>query len=216
MVRASYGRAMTQLTRSESRSREFWIGLMLVLVLAGAVAALLYFVIRTVAGWFVAAEGPVAEAAIGAAASVIVAAATVIVTKSMEARRELRKELRAMYRDTYELFTRTLFELMKVEKASPGAGPSDEGTNLMFEFGRSVMLNGSDKAVKQWSHWRRTYGQPGVQASTSAVGMMRAMVAIMMTMRRDFGHKNRGLSEEDLAAIFLNVDALEMVYSQRP
>lgn len=206
---------MAQTTGTTWRTREFWLGLILLLALVGASIALLYFVIRTVVGWFTAAEGPIAQASIGAAATIAAASITVIVTRTLEARRVVRQELRSLYRDSYEQFTAMLFGMMMKSKTRPGGEIDDDDLALMHEFGRSVVLNGSDRVVRDWARWRSKDWMAIQDPQVRAADQMASMISLMLTMREDFGHKNKTLGPEDIGAIFLQQDALAMIEANR-
>lgn len=187
-----------------------WFGATLFFLVVAAIGTLIFFIGRSFVSWFTSAEGPIAQAVIAAAATVMAAAVGVFVTRVSESRREVRKELRALYRDSYELFTRMLFSIMRDVKAAPGEDVSAENMELMVEFGRSVMLNGSDRVVKAWSEWRTT-DWSSMPSDTRTVQMAQSLIALMMMMREDFGHKNKKLTEVEVGGIFLNADAIEKI-----
>ena len=201
------------------------LGVAILLALAGVVVGLAWVIIR----WFATADTEVSRAAIAAATSVIVAAATVTITKVLDARREIRAELRARYLIPYDKFTQMLFRMLMETKQSgqaaqakaPGhrtqapksgssgsSAVSPEAVESMSEFGRAIILQGSSETIRKWGEWR-SRDWDAVDDNTRPSEQILGMIDLMVQMRRDLGHKVSADDRYNIGAIFLQADAMQ-------
>lgn len=183
----------------------FWLGLAIVVVIIIGAGAILWLV------WlgFTSLEDDVAKAMITASGGVLAAALTVVVTKIMDTRREIKKELRQFYSEPYERFINTIFDIMRTVRNGGADNVSTEMVDEMDRLSRSLILWGSDRAIAQWSKFRITdwNSMPGGQHA-----LIVHVIQLMLAMRADFGHKNRRLNEETIASIFMTADAVKEIF----
>ncbi|WP_460361418.1 hypothetical protein [Actinotalea caeni] len=195
---------------------------MIFVALVAAAISLVWAVIA----WFASADSEVARAAIAAATSVIVAAGTVTITKVLDARREIRSELRARYQDPYDKFTQMLFGMLlrtklgesttggprpKTGQRAPTTALSTEDLASMNEVGRAIILQGSSESIRRWGEWRSRDWDAIADPKARAAEQMRGMIDLMLQMRRDLGHKVGPDEAANVGAVFLQRDAMQLI-----
>ncbi|MDF2847134.1 MAG: hypothetical protein K0R97_1116 [Oerskovia sp.] len=185
----------------------FVLGLVLLLVMVAGAVALVWLL------WlgFTSLEDDVAKAMITASCGVLAAALTVVVTKIMDTRREIKKELRQLYAEPYQKYITAMFDMMLSVRNGGGSTVDAANVEAMNQFSRSLILWGSDKAVAQWAEFRMT-DWDAVPTNERAVRQITSMTQLMLAMRSDFGHKNRGVDDRQIASVFLTADAIQSVF----
>ncbi len=132
---------------------------------------------------------------ITASASVV----AVIKAKQAEHRRDIENELRKQKAPIYEEFSSFLFKILMSAKTDE---PVSEKEMLEFivNFNRRLIVWGADSVIKEWSIFKSLHEGSNSQPAMTLVAIERILYAI----RADMGHKNKGLGQGDLLAIFIN------------
>jgi len=159
----------------------------------------IYYVTKLLLGFLETAQSQLAVAIIvsslAAAASVI----TLIITKRLEQEAAIQQEHRSKKIPVYEEIIRLIFRIIFSEKT--GEQPL-EGQELIKEFSnitQKLMIWGSDDVINAYVSFRT-----GSIAKVDTVTTMRLLEGIFLAIRRDIGHKNKGLSKDSLLKLFLN------------
>jgi hypothetical protein len=76
----------------------------------------------------------------------------------------------------------------------------EEMLQFVVNFNRRLIVWGADSVIKEWSVFK---GLHEVRNSPPAMILI-AIERILYAIRADMGHKNKGLSQGDLLAIFIN------------
>jgi membrane protein implicated in regulation of membrane protease activity len=139
----------------------------------------------------------IAAAIIAAAATVLVSVLTLVLSKRYEHKREIEQEHRKQKTPVYEDFIAQLFKMMMGGKY--GTAPVSEEELMMFfsSFSQKMLVWGSDKVVQQYITYRRGGTSDGIQH-------MIKLEDLLYAIRADLGHKNAGLKQGDLFAMFIN------------
>jgi hypothetical protein len=122
----------------------------------------------------------------------------VSLTRYFTRRQEVEAELRSKKVPVYEGFIRNYVNLMM--SGSDGRSDDDETAAFIREFSEKMTIWGADEVLKLWATFRRQGGQP----SSDPLALMTLFENVMLAMRRDLGHKNKGLVSHDLLSLFVN------------
>lgn len=103
--------------------------------------------------------------------------------------------------------------------------PSGE-PSFMFKFGIKIMLWGSDEVVKEYSSFRREIGRvaakvlpstekpaPKLPNSISGLDFVSSMESLILKIRADIGHKNKGIKRGDLLSAIMDVKEIDSLVS---
>lgn len=123
----------------------------------------------------------------------------VIKAKQAEHRRDIENELRKQKAPIYEEFSSFLFKiLMSSQTANPVS--QEEMLQFVVNFNRRLIVWGADSVIKEWSVFKSLHEVGNSPPAMTLIAIERILYAI----RADMGHKNKGLGQGDLLAIFIN------------
>ncbi|MCH7922726.1 MAG: hypothetical protein IH975_06825 [Nitrospinae bacterium] len=166
------------------------------------------FVLVGVLGWTIwkALSGlskEVATAIIAGSATVLVSVISLILSKHWERRREIEQEHRKQKLPIYEEFMTFWFRV--VMSHSPGKKPvsEEEMINFFTSFTQKLMIWGSDKVLKEYSNFKNLSSSIAEQPSSEVLLTMLTFEKLLFAIRSDVGHKNKGLGQGDLLALFI-------------
>jgi hypothetical protein len=123
----------------------------------------------------------------------------VIKAKQAEHRRDIENELRKQKAPIYEDFASFLFKVLMSAKTDENVS-EEEMLQFVVNFNRRLIVWGADSVIKEWSVFK---GLHEVSNSPPAMTLI-AIERILYAIRADMGHKNKGLGQGDLLAIFVN------------
>jgi hypothetical protein len=176
-----------------SERRNFWIGLIVVLLLAGVAVSLAVLAWR----YAVAIFPQAGSTTITAIATFIGSALTLVITKRWERRREIQQELRRQKTPLYEEFISFLFRLLMSSKAGQSL-TEEEMTSFMVKFTQGLTIWGSNEVIQKYGQFRQmSTDNPDAAKLTAAVE------DILFSIRSDLGHPG-GLRRGDLLRLFIN------------
>jgi hypothetical protein len=171
------------------------------------VAALAYglFVLARV-GWrsYTALAPEVAAAITAATATVLISVGSVIVSRIWERRQTIERELREQKIPIYRDFLNFWFRFLYHEKLGEEQPSDKELQQFFYEFTQSLMLWGSDEVVRAWSQYRRRFADGQPASPESSRESMFEFEAVLLAIRKDTGHANRGMKKGDLLGLFIN------------
>lgn len=174
------------------------VGLLLIVVLCyGAFVA-----IRSTVAVLSLMKSDLAVAIIAAGATVFVSVLSIVLGKVYEAREQIAREHREKKIPVYEDLLKFMFRILMGTKA--GNPPSEaEIIEFMTGFTQRVMVWGSDDVLAVWVKWRRLSVSPDAQKQ-DPFKLLVVYEELIRAIRRDLGHKNKGLARGDILALFVN------------
>ena len=183
-------------------------------VLGSVVLALLFFgAIGIVIWWSLTQlQKEVTAALVTAIGAVIV----VVLSRYFEQRRRAETQVRDKKAAIYENFIGFWIEhLMFKKEGTEGqvADPAAAGViEAMSNFTKGALINASDDVVGSWSRYRRRSfaSQPPPQPDPNLdPSVLLGFETVLLSIRKEFGHRNRNLQRGDLVGLFVNdVDVL--------
>lgn len=162
-----------------------------------------------VARWFwhvfIGLRPEIAAAMVAAVATVIVSVATVTVGKYLERRAEIEQELRRQKRPVYEDFIQLWFDILLGEKVGKKPTPEKELLSRLNGFTQSFLVWGSDDVIKEWTTMRLMFvGADSEDPESASPETLRQFGKVLAAIRRDIGHRNKGINEVTLLSLFIN------------
>lgn len=142
----------------------------------------------------------VAAALIAGTATVLVSVGSVVLGRYLQRRQEIEQSIREQKIPMYEEFVGFWFMFMMQSKFDNPI-PEAEVLDYMMKFTKTLMVWGSDDVIVKWSAWRNMFasGTPADPAVT-----LFEFESVLLAIRREFGHKNRGFQKGSLLSLFVN------------
>jgi len=163
-----------------------------------AVAYGLYIVVRESVRVFTSLDSDIAVSIIAAAATVFVSVLSIVLGKVYEARSLVQKEHREKKVPVYEDLMQFMFRVLMSSKTGE-AVPEKEMLDFMIRFNQRIMVWGSDEVLASWVAWRRS-----AVTGADPYGLMFSYEKLVLSIRRDLGHANKGLGTGDILRLFVN------------
>jgi hypothetical protein len=183
------------------KARQNFLGLV-GLVLVAAVLLGVFVAIRGAFRIFASLNSDIAVAIIAAAATVFVSVLSIVLGKVYEARERIQKEHREKKIPVYDDLIRFMFRVMMVSKT--GDSPTEKETlDFVIGFNQRIMIWGADEVLAAWVKWRR-FATEQAAASPEPLKLLFLYEEVILAIRRDLGHKNKGLKRSDILALFVN------------
>lgn len=146
--------------------------------------------------WYIAIRLPATVAAptiIGAGA-VIVSVSSIPLTNYFIKVREIERESRRRKAQIYEEFIVFMFKIMGPTK------PSEEEMQKKFaDFAPKIILWGGSDLLQAWIKVRRIH-----VPSTEGTDMLLVWEKLLLAIRKELGHSNKGLQQWDVLKVFVN------------
>jgi len=143
----------------------------------------------------------VAASIIAAVGTISVSVISVTVGKYYERKLSIEQELREKKIPMYNGFVEFLFKVLMSDKIGKRMSEKDMMTYFM-KFTQELIVWGSDEVVNLWSNYRR-YFVNEEKVDTSYYTMFE-LEKLLLAIRKDTGHKNKGLNKGDLLGLFIN------------
>lgn len=138
---------------------------------------------------------------IAAAATVVVSVMSVLVAKRIEHRSILLKEHREKKTPFYEEMVKFIFRIAFADKLELKPLTEKEMVKQMASFTENLVVWGSDDVVKAWVSFRAKSVE-GFGDSPS--GVLFEIENLLLAIRKDLGHANKGLSRGKILGTFVN------------
>ena len=197
------------------RFKQFGLGMVvLAVILCGGYALLVgaFVGLRYLWHVFLSLPKEVAVAVVAASATVFASALAVTVGQYLQRQASIRQEIRKANAPAYEQWVELWFRIMFSEKMGMAPLTEQETVQQLNQFSQQLMLWGSDRAVKEWVLLRLSLAD-AADIDTDAnpevtMANMGKLAQFIRTIRRDMGHRNRGLDNKTILGIWIN-DAAE-------
>lgn len=178
--------------RGQGTGRDTLIGLAVLLVLG----ALLVVIVRAVFSLLSSADPAVLAAVIVTSGTVLVSVGSLILSNRSQARQQAQQAQHDRKAEAYEELLTYWFWVMRECRNAPPAKRKQADEKYRATVPQKLITWGSEDVVKEFT---AQVGPSGVTEETSILGFEKLLLAV----RRDLGHTNKGLEEGDLLRPFL-------------
>ena len=143
--------------------------------------------------------GPVMVATLTAVGSIT----GLIVSKHWERRNDVEQAHRAKKEPIYDRFMEFWFKLIFANRL--GEPPVTELEMMQFvgQFTQQLIIWGSDDVLKAYATLRRQNMASGDSKDLDSTQMLVALEDVLLAIRKDMGHKNKGIGQGDLLVLFI-------------
>lgn len=144
-------------------------------------------------------ESDLAVGIVAAAATGAVSVVSLTISKAYETQTAIRQELRAKKTPIYEGIVETLFRALYAGKL--GKQPLSEQDLMKFfaETTERLTIWGSDELVRAFGSFKQVCA-----ARPESKDVIFSFERLLFAIRRDLGHKNRGLGRGSILRLFVN------------
>jgi hypothetical protein len=172
-----------------------WVLVFVVLIIWGGVALFRYF-------WsaFIQLNPTIAAGLLAAVATVLVSVVSVLYAKHLEQKLTIRREHREKKIPVYEDLIAFIFRVMYSYKDGSSSMPAEEMIETHSRLTQKAIIWASDDVIKAFHKFRVA----SLEADTNKLGIALAVEELFLAIRRDLGHKNRGLYTGQLLRLFIN------------
>lgn len=139
----------------------------------------------------------VIAAVITATLGVLASVLAVLISNNLSKKREIEFQNRTKKSEAYSQFLNDVIEVMSNDKDE--AEKQKIYKRIAKEFGRDIVLWGSDKMIKSYRDFREL-GKTGEQDGSKTLF---ALENVLFTIRKDLGHKNKGIEPGTLLTFFV-------------
>jgi len=164
------------------------------LVLLSALGYALYALITATWTALSGANPQFSAGILTAGGAVLVGVLSVIGGKILERKAAIAKELRDKKSPVYEELLRLMFRLLTSAQQDKPVTPEETAISLA-EFTQRLMVWGSDEVVSAWAQFLQGGNDDPKQLGYS-------MERVILSIRRDLGHKNANIAPGDLLGLF--------------
>lgn len=137
---------------------------------------------------------------LAASATVIVSVISVLIAKRLEYRATLAKEHREKKIPFYEDFVSFTFRITFSERLGLEPITEKEMVREATKFTQNLIVWGADDVVDAWFRFRNK----SINSDGSGVAVMFEVEKLLLAIRKDLGHENRGLVPGKVLGLFIN------------
>lgn len=180
---------------------QFVLGILILLGLG----YIFYLVTKELIKLFSGLNKDIAAAIIAASVTIILSVISIVLTKILERRSEIVRELRLKKIPIYEELIKFWFNVLFASKA--GKQPPSEKEIVIFlnDFTQKLIIWGSDGVLKYYTIFRDKLINADANKITAAhFDGMFIFEKLMLEMRKDLGHKNKNILKGDILSLFIN------------
>lgn len=159
--------------------------------------------------WLSQQQSDLAIAIVTASATVFLSVVSLVLSNLMEQRNAIRQDIREKKTPVCEKMISTFFTAMHAASSDAKEEvSSDDLESAVAEFIEEVVVWGSDEVIVVYNDFQRA-----ARKERPPTEIMTHYEDLLFAIRRDLGHKNRGLGRSDLLRLFItDLDqALEQV-----
>ncbi len=207
------------MANSGSQQGPWWASLVagFAIIVVGIVAVI--FLARATFSFLTAAPTDVGSAVVGAGSLVFVAVIANIWAKLFERRQQIQQEQRTKKAEIYDGLLSFWFgfylrddkdesteEAGTAEKATGRSATDEEVNNYLTEFTHQIVTWGSEPVLKEYA------------AFTDKIkggGALLEFENLLFAIRKDLGHKNKGLQQGDIMRVFINSEDVDPYIQKR-
>ncbi len=137
---------------------------------------------------------------LAASATVFVSVISVLVAKRLEYKATLAKEHREKKIPFYEEFVDFVFRIALSEKLGLEPLTEREMIQQAAKFTQNLIVWGADDVIDAWFRFRNK----SVNSDGSGVAVMFEIENLLLAIRKDLGHENKGLAPGKVLGLFVN------------
>lgn len=137
---------------------------------------------------------------IAASATIIVSVISVLASKHLEYKAAVSKEHRERKIPFYEEMVRFIFQITFAEKLGSPPVSEKEMVKQMASFTENLVIWGADEVIDAWFKFRNK----SVNSDGSGISIMFEVENLLLAIRKDLGHPNKGLTKGKVLGLFIN------------
>lgn len=176
----------------EARNSSPWSILLALLLIAGFIALGGY-----VSFWLVNQLTGLTREVSAAAVVAVASLAGILYTRYAEQKRSIEQDLRSRKIPVYEEFIGHFFSIILSPDQS---APQPDLVLALRQLTPKMLIWSSNEVLQRWSVWRLRAADESIAPAVRFLEFEQILLAI----RRDAGHSNRGLKAGDLLRLFIN------------
>jgi len=180
-----------------------WIFASFGLALIAAIAWELYVVLKAFWSSFNQLNPTVAAGILAAVTTVLVSVVSVLISKHLEQRNNILKELRDKKAPVYEDLLEFIFRIINAEKMGLAPLTEAEVVEKFSSITQRLIIWGSDDVVQALYKFRIYSTKASIDSKLSGL-MFLAVENIFLAIRKDLGHRNKGLTTGKILGTFVN------------
>jgi hypothetical protein len=144
----------------------------------------------------------VAAGLLVASATIIVSIISVLISKQIERKTIISNELREKKVPIYEELIEFIFRVTFSQKKGEEPISEKELTEKMIKFTQNLVIWGADEVINAFYKFRMA----GVEMQTGApsIEIMFRVEDMLFAIRKDLGHKNKGMKQGKILGLFVN------------
>jgi len=178
--------------RGQGSGRETLIGLVLLLV----VGALLVVIVKAGFGVLASASPEVLAAMIVTSGTILVSVASLILSNRSQSRQQILQAQRERKAEVYEELLEYWFWAMRDRRNTPEDERTQRDEKYRATIPQKLITWASEDVIKEFT--AQVGPEPGEEETT-----MLGFEKLLLAVRKDLGHTNKGLAEGDLLRPFL-------------
>ncbi|MBE9610072.1 hypothetical protein [Chitinilyticum piscinae] len=137
---------------------------------------------------------------IAAAATVVVSVASILVAKRLEFRAIVAKEHREKKTPFYEDMVKFIFRITFSDKLGLPPLSEEDMIKQMASFTENLVVWGADDVIDAWFKFRNN----SIKGESSGITIMFDIENLLLAIRQDLGHPNKGLTKGKILGLFIN------------
>ncbi|MFC5732187.1 hypothetical protein [Cytobacillus gottheilii] len=136
--------------------------------------------------------------------AVVAASLSITIPKYLEKKKEIEEQHRQQKIPAYQSLLNFIFNLLMGSK--PGNKPMTEKEIIEFmsKFTQDLILWGSDDVIKSYRNFRLYLINRTPKEEIDNHTYMELLEDLLLSLRKDMGHKNKSLERGELLSLFIN------------
>lgn len=134
--------------------------------------------------------------------AIIATSLTITIPKHIEKRMEIEEHLREKKSQTYKELVEFFFKILMGSKTNESL-TEKELIKFMSRFTENLILWGSEEVILSYKAYRMHFISRK-QEETLTHESINLMENLLLAIRKDMGHKNKGLQQGDILSLFIN------------
>ena len=186
---------------SQKRKAHYIAPLITLVVLIGAVYAIVKFISFILIG-LKSLKPEIGVAVIASCGTILVSVLSILVSKWLERRSEIRREQQCKKIEIYENFIGTWFDFLFANKFDKPMPSEKEIFTRIAPIIRQMVPWGSDEVIKSFVKFRDVASKMG-KDDENTLEMLNSFEKLLLDIRKDLGHSCRNLESGDLLKLFI-------------
>lgn len=144
-------------------------------------------------------DSEIAKVVAAGSLTVLVSVGTLVLGKILEARAAVRQDLRDKKTGVYEKTIHEVYSILFSEMLGKEKLTEDQAKAVVAELAEILTIWGSDRVLKSFGDFKvKTMESP------EAINSLFYIEDLWYAIRKDLGHKNKGLGRGDILRVFVN------------